>query len=93
MVGYLLVRGGVHVVAYARALEHLTGADLGKLFPIPDISNKKFPEAARLEEQGLHQILYRFSPSDYTEISKVLTAPGIGLITLSEAAARLFGTK
>ena len=30
MVGYLLVRGGVHVVAYARALEHLTGADLGK---------------------------------------------------------------
>ena len=43
MTGYLLVRGGVHVVAYARALEVLTGADLGKLFPIPDITNKAFP--------------------------------------------------
>ena len=71
MVGYLLVRGGVHVVAYARALEKLTGADVGKLLPIPDISNKKFPEARRLEEQGLHQILYRFSPDDYKEVSKV----------------------
>src|ERR671914_2266750 len=58
MVGYLLVRGGVHVVAYARALEKLTGADVGKLLPIPDISNKQFPEARRLEEQGLHQIMF-----------------------------------
>jgi Mn-containing catalase len=52
MIGYLLVRGGVHVVAYARALEKLTGADLKPLFPIPDISNKKFPEARVLEEKG-----------------------------------------
>jgi Mn-containing catalase len=28
MVGYLLVRGGVHIVAYAKALEKLTGADV-----------------------------------------------------------------
>jgi len=75
MVGYLLVRGGVHVVAYARALEKLTGADLGKLFPIPDISNKKFPEAAKLEEQGLHQIMYRWSPNDYKELDKVWNGP------------------
>jgi len=61
MVGYLLVRGGVHIVAYARALEKLTGADLKKLFPIPDISNKKFPEARKLEEQGLHQIMFRLA--------------------------------
>src|SRR3981081_1757245 len=33
LTGYLLVRGGVHQVAYARALEKLTGADLMKLFP------------------------------------------------------------
>lgn len=71
MIGYLLVRGGVHVVAYARALEHLTGADLGRLFPVPDISNKKFPEAAKLEETGLHQIMYRFSPSDYGRIGEI----------------------
>lgn len=25
MIGYLLVRGGVHIVAYAKALEILTG--------------------------------------------------------------------
>lgn len=75
MIGYLLVRGGVHILAYARALEHLTGADLSKLFPIPDISNKKFPEAARLEERGLHQIMFRWSPNDYRRLSEVWNGP------------------
>lgn len=75
MVGYLLVRGGVHVVAYARALEVLTGADMKKLFPIPDLSNKKFPEARKLEDQGLHRIMYRWSASDYNELAKVWTGP------------------
>ena len=75
-VGYLLVRGGVHIVAYARALEHLTGANLGKLFPIPDISNKKFPEAQKLEdEMGLHRIMYRWSPEDYTHLAEVWNGP------------------
>nr|MDQ3043925.1 manganese catalase family protein [Chloroflexota bacterium] len=69
--GYLLVRGGVHIVAFARALEHFTGANLGKLFPIPDLSNKKFPEAAKLEEGGLHQVMFRFSPSDYGRIGEI----------------------
>ncbi len=64
-VGFLLVRGGVHIVAYAKALEKLSGVDVGKLLPIPDISNKRFPEAARHELRGLHRILYQFSPSDY----------------------------
>ncbi|HVL25338.1 MAG TPA: manganese catalase family protein [Thermomicrobiales bacterium] len=71
MTGYLLVRGGVHVVAYARALEVLTGADLGKLFPIPDISNKQFPEAKKLEDTGLHRILYRNNPQDYARVGEV----------------------
>ena len=71
MVGYLLVRGGVHIVAYAKALEALTGVNVGKLLPIPDISNKKFPEAKKHEDKGLHQILFRFSPDDYREISKI----------------------
>ena len=75
-VGYLLVRGGVHIVAYARALEHLTGANLGKLFPIPDISNKKVPEAQKLEdEMGLHRIMYRWSPEDYTHLAEVWNGP------------------
>jgi Mn-containing catalase len=75
MTGYLLVRGGVHIVAYARALEVLTGADLSKLFPIPDISNKAFPEAKALEDQGLHRILYRNNPQDYARIGEVFKGP------------------
>jgi Mn-containing catalase len=75
MVGYLLVRGGVHIVAYARALEHLTGADLSKLFPIPDISNKQFPEARKLEDQGLHRIMFRWSPDDYRRVGEVWNGP------------------
>ena len=73
MVGYLLVRGGVHIVAYAKALEALTGVDVGKLLPMPDISNKRFPEARKHEAKGLHQILYRFSPSDYTQVGRIWT--------------------
>jgi Mn-containing catalase len=72
MVGYLLVRGGVHIVAYAKAIEAISGVDIGKLLPIPDISNKQFPEARKLQDDaGLHQILYRFSPDDYREIGKI----------------------
>jgi len=70
-VGYLLVRGGVHIVAYAKALQKLTGVDVGKLLPIPDISNKQFPEARKHEEKGLHRILYRYSPDDYKEIVQI----------------------
>jgi Mn-containing catalase len=73
MLGYLLVRGGVHIVAYAKALEKLTGVDVGKLLPIPDISNKRFPEAKKHEAKGLHQILYRFSPNDYKRITEIWT--------------------
>jgi Mn-containing catalase len=75
MVGFLLVRGGVHIVAYAKALEKLTGADVGKLLPIPDVSNKKFPEARKHEEEGLHRILFRFSPEDYTRMGEIWNGP------------------
>src|ERR671915_471613 len=71
MVGYLLVRGGVHIVAYARALEALSGVDVGKVLPIPDISNKRFPEARRHEAKGLHQVMYRMSPDDYRQIEQI----------------------
>jgi Mn-containing catalase len=75
MVGFLLVRGGVHIVAYAKALEKLTGVDVGKLLPIPDISNKRFPEAKQHEDRGLHRILYQFSPNDYTEMREIWNGP------------------
>jgi Mn-containing catalase len=71
MVGFLLVRGGVHIVAYARALEKLTGVDVKKLVPIPDLSNKAFPEARRHEDKGLHLKLFTFSPNDYQRAGEI----------------------
>jgi Mn-containing catalase len=71
MVGFLLVRGGVHIVAYARALEKLTGADVGKVLPIPDVSNRKFPEAAAHEKKGIHRIMYRWSPDGYSQLDQL----------------------
>jgi Mn-containing catalase len=71
LTGYLLVRGGVHQVAYARALENLTGADMSKLFPSPRIPTDKIPECQPHIKQGLHLKLYRFSPDDYREMVAV----------------------
>jgi Mn-containing catalase len=75
LTGYLLVRGGVHQVAYARALELLTGADMTKLFPSPRIATDRIPECQPHIERGDHRRLYRFSPADYAEIVAVFTGP------------------
>ena len=75
LTGYLLVRGGVHQIAYARALENLTGADLMKLFPSPRIPTDKIPECKPHIERGDHLRLYRFSPSDYLELAAVFNGP------------------
>ena len=75
LTGYLLVRGGVHQVAYARAVENLTGADLMKLFPSPRIPTDKIPECQPHIERGEHLKLYRFSPGDYLEIAAVFNGP------------------
>jgi Mn-containing catalase len=71
LTGYLLVRGGVHQLAYARALENLTGADLSKMFPTPRIPTDKIPECQSHMKRGDHLRLYRFSPEDYREIVAV----------------------
>jgi Mn-containing catalase len=75
LTGYLLVRGGVHQVAYARALEKLTGVDMMKAFPAPRIPTAKIPECQPHIEKGLHRILYRFSTTDYHEIAAVFNGP------------------
>src|SRR5436190_2331602 len=75
LTGYLLVRGGVHQVAYARALEKLTGANLTKLFPTPRIPTEKIPECKPHLDAGEHLKLYRFSPNDYREIIAVFNGP------------------
>jgi Mn-containing catalase len=75
LTGYLLVRGGVHQVAYARALENLTGAQMMKLFPTPRIPTDKIPECRPHIERGDHKRIYRFSPGDYKEIAAVFNGP------------------
>jgi Mn-containing catalase len=75
LTGYLLVRGGVHQVAYARALEKLTGVDMMKAFPAPRIPTDKIPECRPHIKKGLHRILYRFSTTDYHEIAAVFNGP------------------
>lgn len=67
MLGYLLVRGGVHALAYAKALQAFTGVEVTKLLPIPDMGNEAFPEAVKYMKQGMHRKLYSFSQEDYMQ--------------------------
>jgi Mn-containing catalase len=89
LTGYLLVRGGVHQIAYARAIENLTGADLTKMFPTPRIPTEKIPECKPHIERGDHLRLYRFSPDDYQELAAVFNGPnpetGEDLVVFDEA--------
>ena len=71
MLGYLFVRGGVHALAYAKALEELTGATVSKLLNIPNIPNSAFPETKKWEDQGSHRTLYRFSETDFNNLTSV----------------------
>jgi manganese catalase len=72
MVGYLIVRGGVHQEAYAKALSDLSdGVDVTKLLPVPEIDSDKFPDARKYMDKGFHRILYRFSPEDYRQIGEI----------------------
>jgi hypothetical protein len=75
LTGFLLVRGGVHQVAYARAIELLTGANLMKMFPTPRIPTDKIPECKPHIKRGEHLKLFRFSASDYLELSAVFKGP------------------
>jgi Mn-containing catalase len=69
--GYLLVRGSVHAHAYALALKKITGADITKILPTPNIPLSKIPESQKYLEEGSHRRLYRFSPEDYREIAGI----------------------
>jgi Mn-containing catalase len=71
MLGYLFVRGGVHALAYAKALEELTGANVTKLLPIPNLPDADFKEARPFVERGLHARLYRFSLEDFKDINAI----------------------
>lgn len=75
MLGYLFVRGGVHAVAYAKALETLTGVKMSEMLPLPKIGNATFPEAKKYEAMGIHNRLYRMSIDDYKNIGDIWNGP------------------
>jgi Mn-containing catalase len=69
--GYLLVRGSVHAHAYALALKSITGVEVEKLLPVPNIPLSKIPESQKYLEEGSHRRLYTFSPKDYVEMAGI----------------------
>ncbi|MBE9603590.1 manganese catalase family protein [Acetobacteraceae bacterium H6797] len=69
--GYLLVRGSVHAHAYALALKKITGVDLDKFLPTPNIPLDRIPECQKYLQEGSHRRLYTFSPADYREMAGI----------------------
>jgi Mn-containing catalase len=69
--GYLLVRGSVHAHAYALALKKITGVEIEKMLPTPNIKLDKIPECQKYLDEGSHRRLYTFSPDDYKEMSGI----------------------
>lgn len=69
-VAYLIVRDQAHENAYAKALEAL-GVDWGRVLPIPKTRADRYPEVARLLEQGLENKQYTFSLDHLSEAGKV----------------------
>lgn len=71
MIGYLLVRGGTHILAYAKALEVATGVNMTKMFPVPSLDNRAFETTRKFEDMGLNHVLYTFSDHDYKDIGLI----------------------
>jgi Mn-containing catalase len=69
--GYLLVRGSVHAHAYALALKKLTGVEIEKMLPVPNIPLGGIPECQKYLAEGSHRRLYTFSLDDYKEMSGI----------------------
>lgn len=79
--GYLLVRGSVHAHAYALALEKITGVDVKKFLPTPNIPLANIPECQKYLEEGSHRRLYTWSPNDYKEIAGIWSNDQVALPT------------
>jgi Mn-containing catalase len=77
--GYLLVRGSVHAHAYALALKKLTGVEIEKMLPTPNIVLDRIPECQKYLQEGSHRRLYRFSPDDYKEAAGVWSNDEVAL--------------
>ncbi|WP_316570195.1 manganese catalase family protein [Neobacillus sp. YIM B06451] len=75
MIGYLLVRGGTHIIAYAKALEVATGVEVGKMLPVPSLDNNKFDYAKKFMAKGLYNVLYTWGEPEYRDIARIWKGP------------------
>lgn len=75
VIGYLMVRGGVHQAAYALALRKVTGVEVTKMLPTPNIDDALIPEARKWQDIGSHRKLYTFSEEDYGDVVGVWSGP------------------
>ena len=72
VIGYLMVRGGVHQAAYAMALRKITGVEVTKMLPTPNIDDAKIPEARKWQAIGSHRKLYTWSTEgEYADVAGV----------------------
>ena len=69
--GYLLVRGSVHAHAYALALKKITGVEIEKFLPTPNIPLGNIPECQKYLDEGSHRRLYTWSHGDYQEMAGI----------------------
>ena len=76
---YLLVRGSLHAHAYALALKKLTGVEMEKMLPTPNIDLGRIPECQKYLDEGKHRRLYTFSPDDYAEAAGVWSNDEVAL--------------
>jgi Mn-containing catalase len=93
MVGYLIVRGGVHQEAYAKALSELSGVDITKLLPVPEISSTRFPHAKSFMDRGEPREV-QDGPPEGGEVPDLNPAPpiyvpGVNAEDIAEIAKRL----
>src|SRR3978361_1846403 len=63
--GYLLVRGSVHAHSYALALKKITGVEIEKMLPTPNISLAKIPECQKYLDEGSHRRRYTWGEDTY----------------------------
>ena len=68
---YLLVRGSVHAHAYALVLKKLTGVQIEKMLPTPNINLYRIPECRKYLAEGKHRVLYTNSPTDYKNMAGI----------------------
>ena len=77
--GYLLVRGSVHAHAYGLALKKITGVEIEKMLPTPNIRLDAIPECQKYLQEGSHRRLYRFGSPDYKEMAGIWSNDEVAL--------------